>query len=722
MALVLGTKAGEHDGCFALVRDGVPLFIYEEERFNRIKHGLSCAAHGLREGLADFGVSIDDIDYVTNYVQPELSAKREDLYREFYAEGDPTTGQRRFAQVSWELPLYRQLLIGNGIPAEKIVDVRHHIAHCAGVFYPSPFAEAAILSVDGGGEADTIMLAHGHDEQIDILESNWHPHSLGHFYLAATRWLGWDYGEEGKTMALASYGEPEYYDLLCSEFVEVADDGLPRYRKPMGAEEALFALLGPGRSGGEYSQRHKNVAASVQRLTNEIMLRLARTLKRRTGARHLLITGGVGLNSVANGEIMKAGIFDEVMAYPQANDTGTALGGALWLEHSKLGRRRQWVMRHAYLGREIDLDGVEAAAQRYGLSWHKCPDAPAEAAKQLAAGKIVGWIQDRAEVGPRALGNRSILGDPRRPEIKDEINIKVKHRETWRPFAPSVLAEDCATYFDTTQPLPYMIVVADVRAEWRDKLDAICHVDGTARVQTVEAEQNPRFHALISSFKALTGIGMVLNTSFNDRGEPLVQTAEQAIEDFLRTDMDVLFVGDYMFEHKPAGVRPEEFHAARENVRQLDAAERILLLSAHSLDEHAALLRALGEQGKSATLVVFNDATREHLEQSNWFAQFPALRQTLSHTALDETLLAAHQAVVFLTPWVGCNFVFDRDVLEGSLMDMTRTLSRSTALPVFWADRFGGIADMTAPIHIRDWCDAGQHPRAEAHWMRGAGR
>ena len=724
MAVILGTKVGEHDGCFTLVKDGEPLFIYEEERFNRIKHGISCAAHGLHEGLADFGVSIDDIDYVTNYLQPGLVAKRQQLYRDFYAAGDPEVGERRFAQVAWELPLYRQLLIGYGLPEEKIVDVRHHIGHCAGVFYPSPYQEAAILSVDGGGEADTMMLAHGRGETIDIVESNWHPHSLGHFYLAATRWLGWDFGEEGKTMALASYGEPVFRDLLCSEFLDISDEGLLRYRMPFGAEEALFKLLGPGRTGGEYTQQHKDVAASVQHITNEVMLRLAATLKERTGADNLLITGGVGLNSVANGTIMKAGIYDEVMAYPQANDTGTAIGGALWLEYNQLGRSRRnhWVMHHAYLGREIDLDAVETVADRYGLSWYKSDNAPADAAQLIAEGKIVGWVQGRAEVGPRALGNRSILGDPRRPEIKDEINLKVKHRETWRPFAPSVLAEDCATYFDATQPLPYMIVVADVRAEWRDQLDAICHVDGTARVQTVEEAQNPRFHALISAFKAITGIGMVLNTSFNDRGEPLVQTAEQAIEDFLRTDMDALFIGDYVFEHKPAAEKPVPFHPAKENMRFLDPAEHILVLAAQTLDGHEPLFDAMASLGKTCSLVSFDDAHFEMLMTSGWSQQFPAVTAVLSHQSIDEALILGHDAVLFPTRWAGCDFVFDREVLSSDLFNMARTIAYQFRLPVFWADNSGGITNMAAAFQVRDWLDDGLHPSAHPGAMRGIGR
>lgn len=392
MALILGTKIAEHDGCFALVRDGEPLFVHEEERFNRIKHGLSCAAAGLWEGLSDFGVDLDALDLVTNYIDETLVGGRHKLYRDFYAGGDRAEADRRYDRVAWQMPLYRRLLIGLGVPEHKIVDVRHHLAHCAGVFYPSPFHEAAILSIDGGGEAETVVLAHGADERIDVLESLPHPHSLGHFYLAATRWLGWDYGEEGKTMALAAYGQPRFYKLLCDQVIDIEPRGNFRFKLPLSADAAIAEALGPGRGAGEITQRHKDVAASAQRITSEIMIRLAGTLRRETGSRNLVVTGGVGLNSVANGEIMNSGLYDHLLAYPQANDTGTALGGALWAEYNLVGRKRRkwWVMEHAYLGREIDAENAPAVAQRYGLEFRRVRNPAETAARLIADGKIVG--------------------------------------------------------------------------------------------------------------------------------------------------------------------------------------------------------------------------------------------------------------------------------------------------------------------------------------------
>lgn len=695
MALILGTKIGEHDGCFALVRDGEPLFIYEEERFNRIKHGISCAARGLAEGLADAGITLEQIDWVANYADAALVEGRRGRYREFHGD-DVATAEARYARVAFEMPRYRQLLQAHGVPDEKIIDVRHHLAHCAGVFYPSPFDDAAILSIDGGGEADTAMLAHGHGETIDVLESNWHPHSLGHFYLAATRWLGWDYGEEGKTMALASFGTPRHSQRILDEVLEVDDQGFFRFRLPLTADQAFEHLFGPRRDGGELGADHKDVAASVQDLTNRIMIALARTLRERTGSRHLLVTGGVGLNSVANGAIMREGLFDQVLAYPQANDTGTALGGALWIEYNRLGRKRRdgHVMRHAYWGRAIDEENVPAVAERYGLVPRRSDSVAAEAARHIADGSIVGWIQGRAEIGPRALGNRSILGDPRNAAIKDDINVKIKHRETWRPFAPSVLAEEAGTYFDTEQMLPFMIVVADVKPEWRERLQAIMHVDGTARVQTVEKEQNPRYHALISAFRDLTGIGMVLNTSYNDRGEPLVQTVDQAVRDFLRTDMDVLVIGDWIFESKDGATRDlAPFHPAWENVKVLDPQRRPLIIAPFGTEGHETFLDACAERGHRGSLLALVDNPACRMIA----AEHAAFDGLLLPEQLDADSVARHDALVVLTPWAGHEFVFNAEVAGSDLFSLSRSLHETTGLPLYWVDRLGGVTDM-API------------------------
>ena len=452
-------------------------------------------------------------------------------------------------------------------------------------------------------------MAYGHDETIDILRSVPHPHSLGWFYAGVTFWLSWGHGEEGKTMALAAYGRPIYAERLREKYFDLKEDGSFRFRLPELPFEFFPKEFGPARPPAQPpTQYHMDVAASAQLVLEETMLASARHVKKLTDSRNLVLTGGVALNSVANGKIMKARLFDQIVALPHANDAGTALGGALHVHYNVLGNKRRGnkrTMSHAYWGRPVDIEAVEEEARRRNLAFSCPPSITAAAAELLAAGKIVGWIQGRAEIGPRALGNRSILADPRRAEMKDIINAKVKDREGWRPFAPSVLADEASIYFDTDQSLPYMIIVADVRPQWRDKIPAVLHVDGTARVQTVERELNPRFHELLTLFKEKSGIGMVLNTSFNGRGEPIVQTCGQAMDLFLNTQMDALAVGDYLFTAKPVDWLPRPFAPINENVSRLAGYNSVLLASEWGVAGYVtACLNACLRLGKTVTLLV----------------------------------------------------------------------------------------------------------------------
>jgi carbamoyltransferase len=553
MALILGTKIAEHDATFALVKDGKVLRVYEEERFNQIKHGQSCSATGLNQIIEDSGYRIEDIDHFTNCVDPKLSSKRVDQVEQYLQHNKKVLPETYAEGIHSTFDTFHNLIeVHTGQP-EKIQDVRHHLAHIAGVYFPSNSSDAAIISIDGGGEAETIVIAQGKNNQITILKNNTHPHSLGHLYLAVTNWLGWGYGEEGKTMALASYGEPKFLEKLCDEFIEINDSGFINYKTGEFASQAVDRIFGQKREhSDEITQYHKNVAASVQHLTNEVLLRLAKTAKKLTQAKTLIITGGVALNSVSNGVVMAKSIFEEVQVFPHANDTGTAIGGALWLEYSKYGRQKgpDTEMPHAYYGKEIDLHNIERDAKKYSLTFKTVKTPSIWAAQQIAKGKIVGWIQGRSEIGPRALGNRSILANPQIAQMKITINDKIKNRELWRPFAPSVLAEDTSLYFETIQALPYMVIVASVKEEWRSKLPAITHIDGSARVQSVVKNINPLYHKLLEEVKALTGVGMVINTSFNDRGEPVINTVDQAIRLFLRSEMDALVIGDTVFENK----------------------------------------------------------------------------------------------------------------------------------------------------------------------------
>lgn len=694
MAWILGTKPAEHDSCFVLLNDSEPVFIHEQERFNRVKHGRSCDLNVLFESLAEYGVRPDQLDYVANYIDAGYAPEARARMAGFLADTRPELGRAVGERAAASLGVYRRLLLEAGFPAARIIDVRHHLCHCAGVYYPSPFAESAILSIDGGGEAETMVLAHGRDAAIDILQSNPMPHSLGHFYEEATRWLGWEFGEEGKTMALAAYGTPRHHAMLRERIVEIGADGSFKFRRPLLASEIFVELFGPKRTRAEaLTAAHKDVAASVQKVCEEAMLAAARRLKELTGSRHLLITGGVALNSVANGKILKAGLFDQVQAYPQANDTGTALGAALWVHYNIAGarRRRHWVMNHAYLGRPADLDNVEAVAAGYGLAFRRVDDPAEAAAELLEQGKIVGWIQGRAEVGPRALGNRSILGSPLIPEMKDRINARIKNRELWRPFAPSVTAEAAATYFDADQPLPYMIITVDLRPEWRDRLAAVCHVDGTARVQTVDRDANPRYHALLSAFGRRTGVPMLLNTSFNDRGEPVAQTARDAIELFLRTQMDALVIGDCLFEAKPADVAVPPFHPANRTVERLGAAERVLFLALAPIADHLPFLRAAARRGVRLRVLASDPASLRA-----GLAGIVADGDILPLTALAESEIVAADAIVFGVDAQSSDYVFAPTELHRIVTPMTGHMLQRRAAPVFWLDFRCDLTDMRA--------------------------
>lgn len=590
MALILGTKIAQHDACFSLVRDGEVLCVYEEERFNRVKHGHCSTSIAFNAILQDYGLKISDIDYVTNYIDTQLfpfilNDILDPSFREAKIKADPLA---QSSMMDWFYNAYAGMLLAYGFEKNKIVPVRHHLAHMAGAFYPSHCINAAIISADGFGESESAVIAHGVGQDINILATNKYPASLGALYLAFTNFLGWDYGEEGKTMALASYGKPKYLDKFVSEYLNLDEIGFFTYSKPEKLGECTFLvnpfvdeMFGTPRARNEkLTQYHMDIAATIQELTNQTFIKLAKEAKRLTNEKSLVISGGVALNSVANGQILKQKIFDEVFVFPHSNDAGTAIGGALWVEYAKLGKQRKhyWTFENAYLGKRIDIENTASIAQKYGISWKKIENPPKTAAREIAAGKIVGWIQGNAEIGPRALGNRSILGNPAIPEIKDIINARVKNRESWRPFAPSVLAEDTSIYFDTQQKLPYMIIVADVRPEWRDKLPSVTHVDGTARVQSVERHVNPLFYDLLKELKNITGLGMALNTSFNAGGEPIIATVEQAIRNFLTTQMDVLIIGDYLFDEKSTGRQCEKFAPKDCILEALDPARPVYLM------------------------------------------------------------------------------------------------------------------------------------------------
>ena len=697
MSLILGTKSIDHDQCFALLKDGSPLFVIEAERNNRIKHSNSCDLSSLFQEMAKHNLDLDDVDHIATCIDTNLIPEKISKIYEFYGEDQSTEARITADKINRELPSYSNVFVAHGYPAERIIEVRHHLSHCAAVYYPSPHQEGAILSADGGGEIETTVLAHGLGREINILRTIPWPHSLGHFYQAATSWLGWGYGEEGKTMALAGYGRPRYAEKIKSQFIHVNDDGFFNYKGRDRAPEAFNKLFGTRRSSNEdLTQRHQDIAASVQHVLEEIMLKLAHTLKEITGSKRLFVTGGVGLNSVCNGMLMREKIFEELIAYPQANDTGNAIGSALYV-YNKLSKsevKKYWRMSNAYLGAEIDIESVQLAKD-YGLDLEQSGNIHKKAASLLAEGKILGWVQGKAEIGPRALGNRSILANPSIPGIKDKINAQVKHREMWRPFAPSVLAEDCSLFFDADQALPYMIIVAKLRDRWRNRLNSICHIDGTARVQSVSASDCPSFYSLISNFKDLTGLGMLLNTSFNGRGEPLVQTTKQAIEAYIRGGLDALVIGDYLITGKSQNICVPNFHPFYHNIEKFDGTDRLLVFTQEEIAPFKHFFEAAIKNKINLWIVSPNtDEVASNLQDiANRHTGHAPITLTSSN---DFDIIKAEQyrIAIFLVPTGGSSFIIDPEVAKSEIFPVSRQLRDITGKKIYWADRLGGVTDM----------------------------
>ncbi|HYL83755.1 MAG TPA: carbamoyltransferase C-terminal domain-containing protein [Candidatus Angelobacter sp.] len=576
---ILGINAYHGNASAAMVCDGELIAAVEEERFNRVKYAAGFPAQAIRYCLKEAGLTLADVDHVAVPRNPyaRLGTKL------FYALRMPSFARER-AKV---------LVKFTGIPealaqsfdtdpkkiGAKFHRIEHHQAHLASSFYCSPFERAALLSADGLGDFASTMWGTGGGSRMEIDGVVAFPHSLGLFYSAVTQYLGFPkFGDEYKVMGLAAYGEPEQLERFRDiarfdaasgsngfklgldffthhrtgpEMSWAEADKTPTLGK-MFSEE-MERRLGPARDPEQaLEQRHKNLAASLQARLEEVYLGMLKKLAARTGLKAVCLAGGVAFNCVANGKIFDATPFEQVYVHPAAGDGGLSVGAAFYVWHQILGRPRSFVMDHAYWGpgysKEEIRRAIDASSLRQkGLAIAECHEAELmrRAAAIIADGKILGWFQRRAEWGPRALGNRSIVADPRRPEMKEILNRRIKHREIFRPFAPSILAEATSEYFERSHPSPFMTLAYSVRPEKREKIPAPTHVDGTGRLQTVTREANPRYHALISAFRDLTGVPVVLNTSFNDN-EPIVCRPEEAIDCFERTQMDALVLGDFL--------------------------------------------------------------------------------------------------------------------------------------------------------------------------------
>ena len=586
---LLGLSAFYHDSAAALIRDGEVVAAAQEERFSRKKQDSDFPQAALEYCLAEGGISLSDVDFIAFYDKPFLKFER--LLETYVAYAPRGFESFRMAIPVWlKEKLFQKSLLRKKFEDKapdfdwnkKLLFAEHHQSHAASAFYPSPFEQAAILTMDGVGEWTTTSLGIGKGNSVEMTREIHFPHSIGLLYSAFTYYAGFRVNSgEYKVMGLAPYGEPKYAQTILDNVIDVKEDGSFRldmsyfdYCTGLRMTNSKFHdLFGapPRDPESLLTQREMDLAASIQEVTEEIVLRLGRSIAKETGENNLCLAGGVALNCVANGKLLRDNCFENIWIQPAAGDAGGALGAALIGYHHNQGRPRTLNgamdgMKGSYLGPEYDQAEIEARLTAVGAKFTSLSDDDAieQAARALEDGKAVGWFQGRMEFGPRALGGRSILGNPHDPEMQKTLNLRVKYRESFRPFAPSVLSEDVSDWFDIDGESPYMMIVSDVKDEHRremteaenalfgiEKLNvprstipAITHVDYSARIQTVHKETNPRYHALISAFKDKTGYPVVVNTSFNVRGEPIVCTPEDAFRCFMGTGIEVLVVGN----------------------------------------------------------------------------------------------------------------------------------------------------------------------------------
>jgi carbamoyltransferase len=561
---VLGINCFSHDTSACLLGDGRIVAFVEEERFNRERHTKRFPDTAIGFCLEQGGSGLNDVDVVAFAHRPGLDFARGAL--DALRRGSP---KRLAVQAYVDANLARKEL---GFRRRwgyrgRVVHVGHHDAHAAAAFYASPFDEAAVLTLDRGGDFLSTTLQHGMGTRLRELAKVRNPDSLGEVYTAFTWYLGFaPNADEGKVMGLAPYGEDKLTAEL-SDLVRPTPDGRFKvnldhfaYQREGGwLSKRFLDRYGPPRvPESELTELHANLAYVVQDVIEEAALHVARSLRQHTGSPNLCLGGGVALNSVMNARLLHEAGFERIFIQPAASDAGNALGACQWVWHHQLGRPREQPMEHAFWGPEFGARACEQALARRGLRAEQVADAPVEAARLLAESKIVGWFQGRAEVGPRALGARSILADPRRPDMKDVVNRRVKRREPFRPFAPSVLDERGPQWFDRYRPNPFMLLVLPVLPERRERIPAVTHVDGSARLQSVSEASNRPFHRLIAEFERRAGVPVVLNTSFNLRGEPIVLRPDEAVHDFLSSDMDALFLGDLLVRKPGGGSREAE--------------------------------------------------------------------------------------------------------------------------------------------------------------------
>lgn len=581
---ILGISAFYHDSAAALVVGGKIVAAAQEERFTRIKHDFNFPVNAINYCLKEGGITPEELDYVVFYDKPLLKFDR--LIETYLAYAPAGLKSFMMAMPLWlktKLHLPREIRKSLDNRYRKaIVFTNHHESHAASAFFPSPYDEAAILTADGVGEWDTASIGLGRGNKIKLLKTLRFPHSLGLLYSAFTYFTGFKVNSgEYKLMGLAPYGEPKYVDLILDKIVDIKEDGSLamdmkyfNYCQGLTMTSKEFDKLfgGPPRKPESFiTQREMDIAASIQAVTEEIMLRMAKTAKELTGCKYLCLAGGVALNCVANGKLLRSGLFDDIWIQPAAGDAGGALGSALFVHYQLLDNPRitngEDFQNGSLLGPSFTNEEIRAFLDKQGLNYRFIEDESLllkETAQAMINGMVVGWFHGRMEFGPRALGSRSIIGDARNETMQATMNLRIKYRESFRPFAPCVLIEDVSKYFELDRESPYMLLVANVRKDlWcelteeqkrlmkdpdlrkrvnvkRSQIPAVTHVDMSARIQTVDEKRHGRFYRLMKEFKRQTGCGVIINTSFNIRGEPIVCTPQDATKCFLATDMDML--------------------------------------------------------------------------------------------------------------------------------------------------------------------------------------
>jgi carbamoyltransferase len=588
---ILGISCYFHDAAAALLRDGQLIAAAEEERFTRKKHDYEFPQHAIASCLRAGGIQAADLDSVVFFEKPFVKFER--LLLSSMQTFPRSHRVFREAMITWlgdKLWIKHLIQKRLGVPPSRIFFSEHHLSHAASAFFCSPFEEAAILTVDGVGEWTTASIGVGRGTEIKLLKEIRFPHSLGLLYSAFTAFLGFEVNEgEYKVMGMAPFGTPRYVDKVY-KLIQVSRDGsfelnIDYFSFHCSMEKTFsgkfIELFGPPRdptahfftpaSGypsyfgekpanyeelGKQNQYYADVAASIQAVTEEVLRKMAQEAYKETGLKQLCMAGGVALNSVANGKILRESPFEEIYIQPAAGDGGGAIGAALYAYHMVFGKPRAFIMEHAYWGEEYSPGEIEKFLKDSGIRYRRLDDEQTlieRVVEQMQAGKVIGWFQGRFEWGPRALGHRSILADPRRVDMKDIVNVKIKFREPFRPFAPSVLAERTEEYFALTEaarhyPARFMLYVVDVRENRQDDVPAITHVDGTGRLQIVQKVVNPRYYRLIETFGQATGVPVLLNTSFNLKGEPIVNTPQEAFHTFTRSGMDALVLGEHVIE------------------------------------------------------------------------------------------------------------------------------------------------------------------------------